>query len=234
MKITLVHGTMRKSSTYTLAREALKSFPDAQVKEFFLPQALPHFCIGCTTCYIKDEKLCPHKEYTIPLWEALREADLLIFSSPVYVLRATGQMKAFLDHFGWAFMVHRPEPLMFSKAALVVSTGAGGGMKATIADITASLGMPGWGVGAVYTYAVSTHALHWNEVKESKKQENLAGVARVAEKIKKRLERGIEPSLKFKIFFKLGCFIQKRFAINPLDAAYWKAQGWLDGKNPWA
>lgn len=37
------------------------------------------------------------------------EADVVILASPVYVYHATGQMMAFLDHFGTRWMVHRPD-----------------------------------------------------------------------------------------------------------------------------
>ena len=37
-------------------------------------------------------------------------------------------MKAWLDHYGWRWIVHRPEEKMFSKRGVVISTAAGAGM----------------------------------------------------------------------------------------------------------
>ena len=65
---------------------------------------------------MEGESLCPHYETTKPLTERMDEADVLIFTSPVYVYHATGSMKAFLDHYGYRWMVHRPEAKMFGKA----------------------------------------------------------------------------------------------------------------------
>lgn len=44
--------------------------------------------------------------------DALDEADVIILASPVYVYHATGAMKAFLDHYGYRWMVHCPEESM--------------------------------------------------------------------------------------------------------------------------
>ncbi len=40
---------------------------------------------------------------------------LLFLASPVYVYHTTGAMKAFLDHYGYRWMVHSPEESMFKK-----------------------------------------------------------------------------------------------------------------------
>lgn len=58
--------------------------------------------------------------------------------SPVYVMHSTGAMQALLDHYGYRFMVHRPEEKMFTKQAVCISTAAGTGMKSTIKDMADS------------------------------------------------------------------------------------------------
>lgn len=72
------------------------------------------------------------------------EADVLIFTTPVYVYHCTGSMKAFLDHYGYRWMVHRPEQKMFTKQAVVISTAAGSGTKSANKDIADSMFF--WGV----------------------------------------------------------------------------------------
>ena len=59
------------------------------------------------------------------------EANVIILASPVYVFHATGAMKAFLDHYGYRWMVHSPEESMFKKQGVCISTAAGAGMKST-------------------------------------------------------------------------------------------------------
>ena len=108
MKVTIIHGQSHKGSTYHISK-ILADKIGGEVKEFFLPRDFGEFCIGCTQCFRKSETLCPHYEKINPLTEALDEADVLIFESPVYVYHVTGSMKAFLDHYGYRWMLHRPE-----------------------------------------------------------------------------------------------------------------------------
>ena len=68
----------------------------------------------------------------------------MIFTSPVYVYHCTGAMKSFLDHYGWRWMVHRPEEKIFSKQAVILSTAAGAGMKSANKDIKDSMFF--WGI----------------------------------------------------------------------------------------
>ena len=55
-------------------------------------------------------------------------SDVIIIGSPTYVLEMTGHLKHFFDHIFTAWLSHRPEPPMFTKTAVVVSTAAGFGM----------------------------------------------------------------------------------------------------------
>lgn len=65
-------------------------------------------------------------------------------------------MKAFLDHYGWRWMVHRPEERMFSKQAVCISTAAGGGMKSTVKDMADSTFF--WGCAKTYKPGIKTKA----------------------------------------------------------------------------
>lgn len=137
MKITVIHGQNHKGSTYHIAHLLLDQL-DGEVTEFFLPKDFHDFCVGCTMCFAKTEKFCPHYENLTPLTKALDEADLIILASPVYVYHATGPMKTFLDHYGYRWMLHRPHESMFRKQAVCISTAAGGGTKTTNKDMADS------------------------------------------------------------------------------------------------
>lgn len=108
------------------------------MKEFFLPRDFGEQCVGCTVCFEETESKCPHYTRLAPLTEALDEADVIILASPVYVYHVTGAMKSFLDHYGWRWMVHRPEEKMFAKQAVCISTAAGAGMKSANKDMADS------------------------------------------------------------------------------------------------
>lgn len=96
------------------------------------------------------------------------EADVLIFTTPVYVYHCTGSMKAFLDHYGYRWMVHRPEQKMFTKQAVVISTAAGSGTKSANKDIADSMFF--WGVPKTYRYGVNVRATNYSGVTDELKR----------------------------------------------------------------
>lgn len=230
MKIAVVNGQNHKGSTYHIGRMlADKLAAGDELEEIFLPRDMPEFCCGCTNCFMKHEKHCPHFSYIEPITRILDEAELLIFTSPVYVYHVTGSMKALLDHYGYRWMVHRPEPKMFSKQAVCIATAAGGGMKPTCKDIKDSMFY--WGVGKVYTYGTAVRAVSWNAVSEKKKIQIEAKMSKLAAKIKNRAGK-IKPSLKTKIFFHIMRLVNKN-GWNTTDTEYWKENGWLAKGRPW-
>ena len=194
MKVVMINGQNHKGSTYRIGRMlAEKLTDDADVTEFFLPRDMPHFCMGCTQCFMKSETLCPHAAELAPITAAMDAADVLIFTSPVYVFHVTGPMKAFLDHYGWRWMPHRPEAKMFKKQAIVISTAAGGGMKSTNKDMADSLFY--WGVPRIYKYGLAVQAVDWNEVSEKRKAAAEKKTGSIAAAVRRNDGR-VKPGLK--------------------------------------
>ena len=167
MKITIIHGQNHQGSTCNIARMLAERL-SGQVEEFFLPRDFGEFCMGCTSCFMVSETKCPHYEKLLPITRALDGADVIILASPVYVYHATGAMKAFLDHYGFRWMVHRPEEAMFKKQAVCISTAAGRGMKSTNQDMAHSMFF--WGVARTYKYGVAVMETSWERVSAKKKQ----------------------------------------------------------------
>lgn len=95
-------------------------------------------------------------------------ADLLIFTTPTYCMRASAPMKAFIDLTFTYWMVHKPRKCMFSKKAVVISTAAGAGTKTAIKDITNTLFY--WGIPYMKSYGISVQAMNWEMVSEKKKR----------------------------------------------------------------
>lgn len=228
MKITIIHGQSHKGSTYHIAR-LLSEKLGGSVTEFFLPRDFNSFCTGCTACFEKSEKLCPHYEKLKPITAALDNADVIIWASPVYVYHITGSMKAFLDHYGYRWMVHRPDERMFSKQAVCISTAAGAGMKSTNKDIADSMFF--WGAGKIYKYGVAVAAVSWNQVNNRTKAHINRKTSMLTSTIKKNY-RHITPSAKTKIFFNIMRLLHKK-GFNKADSDYWKAKGWTGRKRPW-
>lgn len=197
MKITVVYATQRKSksSTYNITQRFLhKLSEEDNIKEFFLPKDMPNFCRGCWNCFT-DFKKCPDYDYLKPIMESMLEADLLIFTAPVYVYHVPGQVKAFLDHFGYQWMPHQPRKEMFSKQVLLISTAAGAGTKSTLKDLKDS--MTFWGISRIYTFGRSIHASDWDTVDNKKKLKLQREIEKLSAKIISE-SKNVKPSFKVK------------------------------------
>jgi len=230
MNVLIISGTDHKGSTYNIGRIIAEKVSKAdEISEVFLPHDFGKFCCGCTNCFEKNETICPHYEMLSPITEKIDSADVIIFTTPVYVYHATGQMKALLDHYGWRWMVHRPEEKMFSKQAVVVSTAAGAGMKSAIKDIADSCFF--WGIPKTYKLGIGVQATRWSEIKPAIRNRINSKTDSIAKQI---ISKNGKVSVPFKtrVMFSIMKMAHKN-GFNEADDRYWKDKGWLDGKKPW-
>ena len=230
MKIVMIHGQDHKGSTWHTAEELVNRITaDKEIEEFFLPRDLEHFCLGCYAC-IQDREACPYWEDKRQIDRALREADLLIFTTPTYCMLPSAPMKAFMDLFFTNWMSHKPYPEMFSKRAAVLSTAAGAGAKKAAKGIAEMLLY--WGVPEIHVYGTAVNASSWEGIPEKKK----ARILKKMEKLGRKLSRSGEPKagIRTKFLFALMKKMQKSgWGAGPEEKVYWQTQGWLDGKKPW-
>ena len=228
MKTVIIHGQSHKGSTCHIARLLAEKI-GGELTEFFLPRDFGEFCCGCTKCFAESETKCPHYEKLSPITDAMDEADVIILASPVYVYHATGAMKAFLDHYGWRWMVHSPEEKMFKKQGVCISTAAGAGMKSANKDMADSLFY--WGVARLYKYGVGVAAVDWDGVSDKKMKEIEKATDSIARKLVKRNGR-IKPGLKTRVVFWIMHLVQRK-GWNERDVNHWKERGWTEKKRPW-
>ena len=240
MKITVINGSPRKGNTYAAAKilkDEMAACGEVEFVEYFLPQSLPEFCMGCFLCLSKSEQLCPHSQYTLPILADLLDSDAIIFTTPVYVLQATGAVKAFLDHFSWMFVVHRARPGMFRKKAFVLSTTAGAGTGQAMKTIITNLKF--WGISKIYALGFAMRAIDWETVDAKRR-------GKFEKKLKKSARRFYcdiasgkkhQPYLlaRFMFYFRRS-MLKKEAALQSdesgsADRQYWLEQGWFD-KNP--
>ena len=227
MKTLIVYGTERKGSTYNVVQLFKDYLNISDITEISLPKDMPCFCVGCNNCFMKGEEFCPHKEYVTPIKNALYDAELIILASPTYVLHVSAQMKAFIDHFAFQFMVHRPEQSMFRKKALVVSTVGATGMRPAIKYMVGCLNH--WGISKVFTLGAKTGA-DWENMTPEKKAKIQRKVKAISCKI---ISSNRKSSLKTKMMFNLFRMIHKKFEFIAYDKEYWKKRGWLENSRPW-
>ncbi|MBR1599142.1 MAG: flavodoxin family protein [Lachnospiraceae bacterium] len=228
MKTVIIHGQSHKGSTYHIAHQVAEKI-GGEIAEFFLPRDFGEFCVGCNTCFNVSEIKCPHYDKLKPLTDAMDTADVIILASPVYVYHATGAMKAFLDHYGYRWMVHSPEGSMFKKQGVCICTAAGAGLKSTIKDMADSLFF--WGVAKIYRYGNGVAAVNWDGVSDKKKNAIDKKTTAIANKIKSR-SNNVKPGFKTKAFFFMMHLMQKN-GFNPRDVEYWNNKGWTGSARPW-
>lgn len=229
MKITVISGTEVKGCTYHIKESFLDALRDsAEITEFYLPRALPHFCCGCKTCFFKSETLCPHAEYVMPIWAAMLSADLLVFATPVYALRASAQMKCLLDHLCVHWMVHRPDNRMFHKRAVILTDAIGvvqSGAQKDIATSLTWLGVPHirkLGIGLM-------EGVYWNELSDRRRNQITYKTGKLA-----RRYRNASPApmgIKTGLLFTLTKMMHQSFARKEktlsADNRHWLYMGWI-------
>ena len=237
MKITVINGTEKHGVTYRMKEMFLNEFRnDAEITEYYLPKDCPNFCAGCTACFLKDQHLCKDAEYIQKIEKSLLEADLLVFTSPAYVMHATGAMKAMLDHFGYRWMPLRPAKEMFGKRAVIITQCLGAGEKSTAKDIKDSLSW--WGISSIKVIAFKLMAdIDWNKIPEKKKasfQNKLGGAARKMHAVD--YNKPGHTSLMVKAKFYAVRMMQTGLGKqNPeyTDFKYWNENGWIGKERPW-
>ena len=223
MKIVLIHGQNHKGSSYHIGKMLAEQFSENEINEFFLPKDLEHFCMGCYAC-ITDEEKCPFYAEKKKIMDEVEKADLLIFTTPTYCLRASAPMKAFIDLTFTYWMSHRP------KRAVVISTAAGAGMKSATKDIQNTLFY--WGVPYIKEYGIAVQAMSWEQVSDKKKARIKQDIEKLENKISNK--RNVYVGFKTKFMFGIMRMMQKKgLGSSPEDKEYWKEKGWLDKKRPW-
>lgn len=237
MKITVINGTEKHGVTWHLKEIFLEAFREkAEITEFYLPRDCPAFCSGCCSCFFQGEHTCKDSGYISKMAAALLEADLIVMTSPAYVMHATGAMKAFLDHLGYLWLSHRPAPEMFQKRAVVITQCIGAGAKSTATDIKHSLSW--WGISeiSVFTEKLMSEIV-WEKLTEKKRSQLTEKMKQLSQKLS-LVDYGKPSSVnaitRIKFFF---CRMIKKsiYKNNPedRDGKYWASQGWLEKNRPW-
>ncbi|URZ15072.1 flavodoxin family protein [Clostridium felsineum] len=167
MKILIINGGIRLGNTWTLAKLVKKELnllsDEIEYKEIHLKDLNLPFCLGCSLCFRKGHKLCPHNSIIEKLMEAIENSDGVIFSAPTYIMSMPALTKNFVDHL--CFMFHRPR--YFNKKVLVISTTGGVGAKNAVKTMIGYF--KGWGFNKAYGLWISSNS--WNNyvVKEKHK-----------------------------------------------------------------
>lgn len=223
-KILVLMGSPRKGNTFRaceeLREEMVKEIP-VEFDYLWLRDLNILPCKGCLACFTRGKETCPNHD-DIPLIETkIREADGVIFASPVYGMNVTSQMKVFIDRFCYNF--HRPQ--FFDKKALLLTTTGILGNKEVLKYLETVARI--WGfeivgkIGLVTPIPLPGHRLETNRKAILKTAREFAAALRRHERKK--------PGVMDVVIFhgQRGAFSQLE-RVSPADYQYWKKKGWLD------
>jgi len=227
MKVAVFHGSPRKGNTYLATKifmdELLKS-GDVDYIEFFLPKALPVFCTGCTLCMGGLREKCPNAEFVTPIFDAIIQADAIVFSTPHYgACSMPGSMKTLFDHLDFLVLNASPRDAIFSKKAFILTTGSG--TTAAIKPIRKLL--LHWGINRVYSLGIRLFTDKWDKMPKAKQAKQERVLRRSANRFY-RAKRG-RSYLTTIFYYHMSKFILKRY-VGEGNAPYelWKEKGYFD------
>ena len=239
MKIVVITGTEVKGCTYNIKEAFIKPLRENnsyknEILEFTLPRDMPHLCTGCKICFFDSADRCPHAEKMNLIRTAIFDSDLIIIAAPVYGLGIPAALKSIFDHMTVQWMVHRPEPKMFTKHAVILTNCIGPDFmaKSSQRDIVNALS---WmGVSSIKRLGTGLlEGVIWNELSEKRRNKIIQKVTRLAIKY-----TGLQPakkSLKLRIKFLMSkimhAMVLKKEETPGADNRYWIEQGWLKPKS---
>ena len=99
MEIVCVLGSPRKKGSSTaIAKEFCDAAErlGANIRYFHLNDLNFKGCQGCLACKSKSDR-CVFKDDLTQVLDAIMGTDILVLTSPVYILGVTGQLKCFID-----------------------------------------------------------------------------------------------------------------------------------------
>jgi len=178
-------------------------------------------CRGCRVCFDRGEVFCPLKDDLLQILEQIRNSDVIIVASPVYVNDVNGIMKNLIDRL--AFICHRPE--LGNKMVYLIATV--GGSISFQALLTLSGAFSTWGAQIIGKTGFVMGEL-------MKKEEIIRLYESKIQKIGKLIIKAIQkqafltPSMISLITFKIQQKAWGKGHGSSADLEYWKQQGWLD------
>lgn len=229
MKILAIIGSPRiNGNTYKAVHEIEKELEarDSNIKFEYVQLSRIDLrpCRGCFVCIEKGEERCPLKDDRESLELKMKQADAVIFASPVYTYNVSWIMKNFQDRF--AYRCHRPD-FHGKKAMVVVTTGAVG-LKFVSFLLASTMGSMGFITCA--EVGVTFAPAHESDEKRQKREQNK--LIRQSEVFYNKLidTKPVKPSLIKLLTFKKQ---RKAFIQAPKDLAdykFWKEKGWFEKK----
>ncbi len=140
MKIAVFNGSPREENTQAMVEAFREGAESAghEVEVYHVGRMKIAGCLGCEYCHTKGEGNCVQKDDLEKILPAYKEADMIVFASPIYYFTMTAQMEAAIQR---VYCIGKP--IKAKKAALLLSSGSDGVYDATIAQFKGYMGYAG-------------------------------------------------------------------------------------------
>lgn len=165
MKIAVFNGSPRKGTTSAMV-QAFREGAEAaghEVEEYQVGKMKIAGCLGCEYCHGKGEGTCIRKDDMEKILPAYKEADMVVFASPIYYFTMTAQMEAAIQR---VYCIGKP--LKAKKAALLLTSGSPGVYDAATAQMNGYCAYTGIEIAGIITSNGSENGSEakLNEVRE--------------------------------------------------------------------
>lgn len=98
-RIVILSGSVRKGGNTELLAQAFAqgAKKNNEVEIISVADVDVEPCIGCDSCYTREENRCFRQDDMTEIYEKLKNADVLVIASPVYFYGISAQLKAVID-----------------------------------------------------------------------------------------------------------------------------------------
>lgn len=98
-KIVILVGSMRKGGNTDLLAQSFAegASKNNTVELVSVADYSINPCIGCNSCFTRENNLCFQNDDMIEIYDKLRNADIVAVASPVYFYGISAQLKAVID-----------------------------------------------------------------------------------------------------------------------------------------
>ena len=124
MNILVLSGSPRKGGNTDLLVESFVkgASPKHQVEVVSVHDYKVNPCIGCNSCFAREDHKCCQKDDMQIVYEKMSKAEILVIASPVYFYGLSAQLKAVIDRFHNpirdTFHIHKMALLLVGAASL--------------------------------------------------------------------------------------------------------------------
>ena len=130
MKILAVNGSPRgpRGNTDCVLQPFLEGAREAgaETETVYLKDKQINTCLGCFTCWTKTPGVCVHKDDMPELLDKLREADIVVHATPLYVFTKDRHEQRLAERFPGVFDVLLRRRAFLQSGEIVVLVHRGG------------------------------------------------------------------------------------------------------------